>query len=222
MDKLMVLVADDHPVFRQGLCHFLDEEGDIHVVAQAADGEETLRLCQELAPDVAIIDIAMPGLAGIEAAHQMKETCPSVTVLMVSDHDYESYLFASFQAGAAGFILKSAPVSDLVSAVRLVHAGGAVFDFKIIESLLAQSLKDNKVSGIPELRPRELQVLEAAARGLSNRRIGEELGIGSRTVQTHMFHIFRKLKAHSRTQAVLVALRQGRLGADDLSGMMNS
>jgi DNA-binding NarL/FixJ family response regulator len=214
MDKIRVLVADDHPTFRQGLCYFLSQESDIDVVAEAADGEETLILCQELIPDVAIIDISMRGLNGIETAHQIKETCPSVAILILSANDYEFYLFASIRTGAAGFILKSIPVSDLVRAVRMVNSGVAVFDFNTMSICLKESWKDNPRDKIPELCRRQLQVLEAAGKGLSNRLIAESLGIGPRTVQTHMSHILRKFKAHSRIAAVLQAIKIGYLNPD--------
>ena len=119
MKKIRVLVADDHPTFREGLCHFLDGQEDIEVVAQPADGEEAVKLAMELIPDVAIIDIAMPRVNGIEAARQIKEALPAIAILMVSAYDYESYLVGSLRAGAAGYMLKNAPVSELISAVRL-------------------------------------------------------------------------------------------------------
>jgi DNA-binding NarL/FixJ family response regulator len=209
MDKIRVLVADDHPTFRQGLCHFLSEESDIDVVAEAANGEATLTQCRKLKPDVAIIDISMPGIMGIETADQIKKTCPSIAVLMVSELDYESYLFASLRAGASGLMLKSASVSDFIQAVRLISVGKAVFDYKFIDQVLKISTKSDDFTGIPDLHRRELEVLKAVGAGLTNQSIAEKLGIGPRTVQTHLSHIFRKLKTHSRTQAVLQAMKMG-------------
>jgi DNA-binding NarL/FixJ family response regulator len=214
MDKIKVLVADDHPTFRQGLCHFLSEESDIDIVAQADNGEGAINLSQKFIPNVAIIDVSMPGLNGIEAARQIKGTCPSVAILMISAYDYESYFFASLQVGAAGFVLKNMPVGDLVRAVRMVNSGAAVFDFNTLDRYVKTSMKDNQTDRIPELCPRQLQVLEAAGKGLSNHLIAERLGIGPRTVQTHMSHILRKFKAHSRTEAVLQALKMGYLNPD--------
>jgi DNA-binding NarL/FixJ family response regulator len=210
MDKIRVLVADDHPTFRQGLGHFLSREKDIEVVGEAADGQECLKLCTQLLPDVAITNISMPKINGIEAARQIKQAFPSTSILMLSDSQNETVLFASIRAGASGFLVKSAPIPDLIRAVRMVHSGKAVFDLTAMQSVLKYSLKTNKdLNEIPELHSRELQILQGVSAGLSNRLIGESLGIGPRTVQTHMSHIFRKLKTHSRTQAVIYALKLG-------------
>ncbi len=218
MNKIKVLVADDHPTFREGLCHFLTEEKDMEVVAKAADGEETVRLAKQLLPDVAIIDVAMPKLNGIEAARQIKAACPTTAIFMVSAYGYESYLLASVRAGAAGYLLKNAPVGELISAVRSVRSGEAVFDLKAIGKILARVATEEggERKGLGRLHQRELQILKIAAKGLSNKHIAEQLGIGERTVQTHMFNIFRKLEVGSRTEAVLHALREGWLTLDDL------
>ncbi len=218
MKKIRVLVADDHPTFRQGLCHFLDTQDDIEVVAQASDGEEAVRLARELVPDVAIIDVTMPKLNGIEATREIKETCPSISILMVSAYDYESYLVGSLKSGASGYMLKNAPVSELISALRLICSEEAVFNLKSISKVLDRiTMKADDERTTLGLHQRELDILKRAARGLSNKQIAEEINISQRTVQTHMSHIFRKLEAGSRTEAVLHALRQGWLTAEDLS-----
>ncbi|MFC1940262.1 response regulator [Chloroflexota bacterium] len=218
MKKIRVLVADDHPTFREGLCHFLDSQEDIEVVAKSADGEEAVEMARELIPDVAVIDIAMPGLNGIEAAMQIKEDCPAVAILMVSAYDYESYLVSSLKAGAAGYMLKNAPVSELISAIRLVCSEEAVFNLKGISKVLDHIIAKggegiNKVG----LQQREIDIIRQAARGLSNKQIAEQLEISQRTVQTHMSNIFRKLGASSRTDAVLHAVSQGWITADEMS-----
>ncbi len=218
MKKIRVLVADDHPTFREGLCHFLDSQEDIEVVGQSADGEEAVKLAREIIPDVAIIDIAMPRVNGIEAARQIKEACPAIAILMVSAYDYESYLVGSLRAGAAGYMLKNAPISELISAVRLVCSEEAVFNLKGISKVLDRiTTKDGEKKNNMGLQRRELDILKRVARGLTNIQIAGELKISQRTVQTHMSNIFRKLGAHSRTEAVLHALRQGWITADELS-----
>ncbi|MBI2858549.1 MAG: response regulator transcription factor [Chloroflexi bacterium] len=218
MKKLRVLVADDHPTFREGLCHFLEKEPDIEIVGQSADGEETIRLARELIPDVAIIDIAMPKVSGIEAARQIKETCPTVAILMVSAYDYESYLAGALEAGAAGYLLKNAPVSELISAVRLVHSEEAVFNLKSIRKMFHTiGGKSPKGKPAPNLHAREVEVLKRIAKGLSNKQIAVELGISQRTVQTHISNIFRKLEVRSRTEAVLRALQQGWFAGNGVS-----
>jgi len=212
------MVADDHPVFREGLCRLLQDEGDLEVIAKPEDGEEAVRLANELLPDVAIIDVAMPHLNGIEAAEQIKAACPNIAILMLSAYAYESYLRASIRAGAAGYLLKSAPFNDVVSAVRLVHAGEAVFDFKVANRLLRQLAGDKtkETSKLEELYPRQLQILRLIAKAMSNREIATELSISERTVQTHLVNIFRKLGVASRTEAVLRAIRDGWLSIDEL------
>jgi len=218
MKKISVLVADDHPTFREGLCHFLESEKDMEVVAKPTDGEETVRLAKELLPDVAIIDVAMPKLNGIEAARQIKTANPTTAILMVSAYAYESYLLASVRVGAAGYLLKNAPVSELISAVRSVRSGEAVFDLKAISKILGRLATEPgaESKGLEGLHDREVEILKIAANGLSNKHIAEKLSISERTVQTHMFHIFKKLGVGSRTEAVLRALREGWLTLDDL------
>ena len=218
MDKIKVLVADDHPAFREGLCRFLAEEQDMEVVGQPEDGEQTVRLASELKPDVAVIDVAMPKINGIEAARQIKSVSPKTTILMVSAFGYESYLLASIRAGAAGYMLKNAPVSDLVNAVRMVHRGEALFDLKAISKILGQlAVEEGTIKRVPsELHHRELETLKLAARGMSNKEIAESLGISERTIQTHMFNIFKKLEVGSRIEAVLHALQEGWFTLDDL------
>lgn len=217
--KIKVLVADDHPTFRDGLCRFLEDEEDIEIVAKPQNGKQAVILAKELQPDVAIIDVSMPELNGIEATKQIKSACPDIAILMVSAFDYESYIRASLQAGAAGYMLKTAPTSELVSAIRLVSIGEAVFDMKtagrIMHNLFVNG--DEEGGAFARLYPREIEILKQAAKGKSNKAIGEELVISERTVQTHMVHIFKKLEVGSRTEAVLRALKDGCITIDDLS-----
>lgn len=218
MDKIRVLIADDHPAFREGLCQLLEHEEDIECVAKAADGEEAVRLAIELLPDVAIIDIAMPKLNGIEAAGQIKAARPAIAILMVSAFGYESYVLASLRAGAAGYLMKNASLRELANAVRSVHAGEAVFDLKATSKILHRLADDKgeEWKGLAELKPRELEVLRLTGKGMSNKEIAGELVLSERTVQTHLVNIFRKLGVGSRTEAVLHALKEGWLTLDDL------
>ena len=218
MEKIRVLIADDHPAFREGLCQLIEHEEDLECVAKPADGEEAVRLAIELLPDVAIIDIAMPKLNGIEAARQIKAARPAIAILMVSAFGYESYILASLRAGAAGYLLKNAPLRELTNAIRSVHVGEAVFDLKAASKILRRLADDKgeKRGGLEELQPRELEVLRLAGKGMSNKEIAGELVLSERTVQTHLVNIFRKLGVGSRTEAVLHALREGWLTLDDL------
>lgn len=218
MAKIRVLVADDHPAFREGVCRLLEDEGDIEVVAKPSDGEEAFELAIKLRPNVAIIDIAMPKLNGIEAAKRIKAACPTTAIIMISAYDYEAYMLGSLRAGAAGYLLKSVPLRELVSAIRSVHAGEAVFDFKTVGRALHRLVaeKGEERRGLGELKPRELDVLKLVAKGMSNKEIGVELFITERTVQTHLVNIFKKLDVGSRTEAALHALKHGWFTLDDL------
>ena len=219
MDKIRLMIADDHPTFREGLSRLLEDEEDLKCIAKPTDGVEAVRLAKELRPDVAIIDVSMPNLNGIEATKQIKAACPDTVVLMVSAFDYESYILASLQAGASGYMSKSTPLSELVSAIRLVDRGESVLDIKatdkIVRHLAAGDGSDKMLSNY--LHSRELEIIKLAARGMSNKRIAEELFISERTVQTHLVNIFRKTGVSSRTQAVLYALKKDWITINDLS-----
>jgi two-component system, NarL family, response regulator LiaR len=218
MNKIRVLIADDHPVFREGLCYFLTKEEDLDVIARAEDGAEAVALAKDLRPDVAILDIAMPKIDGIEAAKQIKSACPNTAILMLSAYGYDSYILAALRAGAAGYLLKNAPINDLIGAIRLAYAGEAVLDLKAVDKVLRYLAVEEgqEKRDIDVLHHREREVLKQAAMGKSNKAIGEEPFISERTVQTHMVNIFQKLRVGSRTEAVLRALKEGWITLDDL------
>jgi NarL family two-component system response regulator LiaR len=218
MEKIKVLVADDHPVFREGLVSLLTQEEDIEVIAQASDGIEAVQLAHQFSPDVAIIDMSMPELNGIETTDKIKAASPSTAILVLTAYDYDSYVLGAIEAGAAGYLLKSVRVRDLVRAIRALHAGETVLDpaatRKLLSRLVSSKGKGAEISH--NLHPRELEVLKTAAKGLSNKEIAQALGISVRTCQTHLANIFAKLSVGSRTEAVLRALREGWLTLDDL------
>lgn len=216
MNKITVMIVDDHPPFSQGLSRLLADEADLEVVANSSDGEEAVKLTTQLHPDVAIIDVAMPKMSGIEVARQINAICPSTAILMLSAYDYESYLLHSLQAGARGYLLKTSPLRELISAVRLVHSGQVVFTSKAANGFLNRLAIDNGKERLGGLHNRELQVLRLVAQGKANKEIARELVISDRTVQTHLVAIFRKLAVGSRTEAVARALREGWLTLDDL------
>ncbi len=221
MDKIRLIIADDHPTFRNGLARILEDEEDIECVATAADGIEAVRLVAELKPDVAIIDVSMPNLNGINATERIKEDCSRTAILIVSAFDCESYVLAALQAGAAGYMLKDTPLNELVSAIRLVYRGDSVLDIKATDKLvhyLRGGIGQNggTKTGSARLHARELEVLKLTARGFSNKDIAGELVISERTVQTHLFNIYRKLGVDSRTQAILYALKEGWITLDNL------
>ena len=220
MDKIRVLVGHGHPVFSEGLSRLLRDEKDIEVVATAMDGEEAVRMTKELKPDVALIDIAMPKLNGIEVAKQIKTYCPTTAILMLSKYEYGANMLPSLRAGALGYLLETCPLSELVSAIHSVHAGEEVFAPKAAADVLHRLAAQRGENVHPEdLHPRELEVLRLVTKGMSNKDIGRELTISERTVSTHLANIFRKLEVGSRTGAAACALKKGWIAFDDLAGI---
>lgn len=220
MEKIKVMVVDDHPTFRDGLSRLLQEEADIEIVATPGNGEEAVELARKLNPDVIIMDISMPKMNGIEATKLIKAEMPQIAILLISAYSYQSYVLAALRAGAAGYLLKNAPLHEIIKAVRMVHSGEGVFDMKITGNLLRRLAAD-KVENrkdLEELHSRELEILCLTAKGESNKEIANQLDISERTVQTHLVNIFRKLRVSSRTEAVLQGLRQGWLTLEDLPG----
>jgi NarL family two-component system response regulator LiaR len=219
MQKIRVLLADDHDLVREGTRELLAREEDLWVVAEAGDGEEAVRLTIEHHPDVVLMDIAMPKLNGIEATQRIKECCPSTAVLILTAYDDDQYIFALLEAGAAGYLLKNVRGRDLVSAVRSVHAGESVLHpvvaRKVINRFSRPVSQPLEQSDVDQLTERELGVLRLAAKGMSNRDIAEELCLSTRTVQAHLSAIFTKMKVGSRTEAVVQALRKGWFTLDD-------
>jgi DNA-binding NarL/FixJ family response regulator len=218
--KIKVLIADDHAVVREGTRRILEQEPDMEVVGEAGDGEEAVNLATSLKPDVAIIDIAMPKLDGIEATKRIKATWPSINVLILSAYDDDQFIFSLLEAGAAGYLLKSIRSRELIDAIRAVYSGESVLHPSIARKVLNRFVS---TSGKPEgqeqtgvLSDREMEVLKLAAKGLSNQDIAEKLCLSIRTVQGHLGHIFNKLQVGSRTEAVVRALKEGWVTLDDV------
>lgn len=222
MSKIRVLIADDHAVVREGTRRILEQEPKIEVVAEAVDGEEAVKYATSLKPDVAIVDISMPKMDGIEVTRQIKATCPGTTVLILSAYDDDQFIFGLLEAGAAGYLLKSIRGQELLDAVIAVNAGESVLHPSIARKVLNRYMPAPGKAAVSEpsktLSEREMEVLKAAARGLSNQDIAEELCLSIRTVQGHLGHIFNKLEVSSRTEAVLRALKEGWITLDDVPG----
>ena len=220
MGKISILIADDHPLFRGGLSKLLEEEGDLEVVAQAGDGVEAVELASKFLPDVAIIDIVMPRINGIETTRQIKTACPATAILILSAYGYEPYILSAIEAGAAGYLLKNVRACELVAAIRALHAGETVLDptaaRKIFSRLAYNKGWRNSQEATLRLHQHEIEILRLVAKGMSNKEIARELAISARTVQTHLVNIFSKLKVESRTEAVLHTLKEGWLTLDDL------
>jgi len=211
MTPIRILLADDHIMVREGTRRILEREPDLKVVAEAGDGRETVTLVEQLQPDVALVDISMPVMNGIEATREIKRVAPRTAVLILTAYEDDDYVFAVLEAGAAGYLLKNARSSELIDAVRKVYSGESVLHPAIARKVLArvrQTAPTAAEAQAEALSDREIDVLRLAARGLSNRQIAQELTLSPRTVQAHMGNIFGKLQVGSRTEAVMVGLRR--------------
>ena len=211
-EPIRVLLADDHVLVRQGIRQFLEDEGDLDVIAEANDGAEALRLIEQYRPDVAVLDVRMPKVTGVEATRRIKAQFPLVRVLILTAYDDDPYVFALLQAGADGYVLKTASADELVRAVRTVYAGQPALSPEVASKVIQQMTRGAPVGAadqVESLTERELDVLRLAARGKTNRAIGSDLGISHRTVQGHLASIYGKLGVNSRTEAVTEALRRG-------------
>ncbi|MFC1864596.1 response regulator [Chloroflexota bacterium] len=218
MGKIKVLLAEDHVIVREGTRELVQRQSDMEVVGEAGDGEEAVELADKLHPDIVIMDITMPKLNGIEATKQIKALYPTTAVLILTAYDNDQYIFALLEAGAAGYLLKNVRGSELVDAIRAVHAGESVLHPAIARKVInrAVSPAPTEHQNVEALSEREIEVLKLAAKGISNKDIAEQLFISARTVQTHLSNIFNKLGVASRTEAVLYELRRGSLDLEDL------
>jgi DNA-binding NarL/FixJ family response regulator len=214
---IRVLLADDHALVREGTRRLLETESDVEVVAEAASGEEAVDAVKRLRPNIAIMDIAMPGMGGIEATRAIKNSCPETAVLVLSAYDDEPYLMALLEAGAAGFLLKNVHGQELINAIRAVSRGESVLQPSLAEKIMRRlSARTDSVQRSTDLlSEREFDVLRLAARGLPNKEIARRLGLSIRTVHSHLANIFMKMQVGSRTEAVLLALRQGMITLQD-------
>jgi two-component system, NarL family, response regulator LiaR len=217
LTPIRILLADDHIMLRQGTAEILHKEADIEVVGEADDGKQAVDLALRLQPDIVVMDVRMPVLSGIEATRRIRESMPAVQVLVLTAHDDDQYVFSLLQAGASGYLLKTAPVSELVKAIRLVQAGESPLDPVIARKIVVRMAGDQRSqipvgdqsSLIEPLTPREQEVLQMLAQGLNNRAIAEALYLSDRTVQAHLTNIFAKMGVSSRLEAVLTAIRRG-------------
>jgi NarL family two-component system response regulator LiaR len=210
-NRLTVLIADDHPLVREALRRALDGEEDMEVVAEAADGEQAVKLASELKPDVAVMDIVMPKLNGIEATRKIKTIAPDIAILILTAYDDDEYVLGLLDAGAAGYLLKSARGRDLAGAIRAIKSGESVLHPKIIAKLLKRAMvapvEEHKASEV--LSERESEILKFVAMGMSNKEIAEKLYLSERTIKAHLTNIFNKLNVASRSEAIVRGLQWG-------------
>jgi two-component system, NarL family, response regulator LiaR len=210
---IRVLIADDHAVVRQGLRTFLDLQEDVEVAGEAADGEGAVAAAGRLAPDVVLLDLAMPGLDGVAALPRLREAAPGARVIVLTSFGEDDRLFAALRAGAAGFLLKDVEPSELVRAIRTAHAGHSPLSPAVAARVVEELAHPGpRPAPAEELTPRELEVLRLIAGGRSNKRIALELGVAEKTVKTHVSHVLAKLGLSDRTQAAVYAVREGLVG----------
>ncbi|MFC2041349.1 response regulator [Chloroflexota bacterium] len=219
LDKIKVIIADDHILLREGTRQLLEKEGDIEIIGEAGDGEEAIELVKKMKPDVAIVDIAMPKLNGIEVTKQIKAISPGTAVLILTGYEYDQYVFALLEAGALGYLLKDVPGQEVINAVRAVRAGKSVLHPVVARKALdhfVRARNKTQAQKVPALTDREIEVLRLAAKGRGNKEIASELSLSVRTIQTHLVNIFNKLTVSSRIEAVLFCLKNGLLTLEDI------
>ena len=213
MKKIRVLLADDHQLIRSGLRLMLEREADIIVAGEACDGREAVALAKSLRPDVVVMDIGMPNLNGIEAAHQMTQNRPNVTIVMLSMHSDESYVLRALRAGARGYLLKDSAEADLIKAVHVVAGGKSFFSPSVSKVLLDDYVRKLKRSGTDDpfdlLTPREREVLQLVAEGKSNKDIANLLNLSVYTVESHRSNLMEKLNLRGLPELILYAVRKG-------------
>jgi len=199
---------------RAGIRQLLEGAGDLQVIAEAGDGEEAQAFIQKHKPDVAVLDIQMPKASGIEVTRWVRSHLPEVGILILTAYDDDPYVMAVLQAGANGYVLKTAGADELIQAVRDVNEGKSALDPAITRKLMANIFEHPQAKAVEPITDRELEVLRLAAKGFTNKAIGIQLNISDRTVQGHLAHIFAKLQATSRTEAVMRAVSLGWISQD--------
>jgi DNA-binding NarL/FixJ family response regulator len=206
---IRVLIADDHPLVRQGLRSFLDTIDDIEVVGEAIDGGEAVTLATSLEPDVVMMDLSMPNIDGIEATKRIAEVNPAVKVIALTSFATDDKVFPAIQAGAAGYLLKETEPAELAEAIRKVHRGEPILHPTVAARLMREVAAAEPRAHRTDLTARELEVLRHIARGRSNKEIARELGVAEKTVKTHVSNVLSKLGVADRTQAALYAVQHG-------------
>ena len=208
-DAIRVLVVDDHAVVREGLRSFLDLQDGIEVIGEASDGEEAVEAAARLRPDVVLMDLVMPRLAGVAAMRILRDRVPGARVIVLTSFLDDEKLLPALRAGAAGYLLKNTQPEELARAVRAAYAGEVLLD-PVVAARLVEALAVAGEDGpLDRLTPRELEVLGLVGRGYPNKRIAQELGVAEKTVKTHVGNLLAKLGVSDRTQAAVLAVREG-------------
>jgi DNA-binding NarL/FixJ family response regulator len=207
-EPIRILVADDHPLFREGVIHSLASEPDFTVIGQAATGEEALRMARDLLPDVVLLDIAMPGWDGLLTAEKIATACPATKIVMLTVFEDEDKLLAAFKAGARGYVPKGMPARELASVVRATANGEVYVPPSLAAGMMVALTRGRPPDPLEELTEREREILELVGRGLTNREIGQRLHLSEKTIKHYITNILEKLQVRSRVEAALVAARR--------------
>lgn len=217
MGKIKVLIADDHTILRQGIKALLDNQSGIEVIGEAKDGREALTLIERLLPDVILMDIAMPGLNGLEATRRIKKKFPKIKVLVLTMYTNEEYVFQILNAGANAYLVKETAFQDLISAIKAVYRDEAFMSPSISKKVIhryTQRVRETNDTACDILTTREREILQLIAEGSSSKKIAEALFISPKTVETHRTHIMDKLNIHNRTDLIKYAIRKGIVDID--------
>lgn len=206
-EPIRILIADDHPLFREGVVHSLGSEPDLSIVAQAASGEEALRLARALLPDVVLLDIGMPGWGGLVTAEKIAAACPATRIVMLTVFEDEDKLLAAFKAGARGYVLKGVSARELASVVRAAAGGEVYVSPSLAAGILVVLTRGRSPDPLQELTDREREILQLIGEGLTNREIGERLYLSEKTIKHYITNILQKLQVRSRVEAALLAAR---------------
>lgn len=209
MADIKVLIADDHRILREGVRSLLTDSGDIEVVGEASDGREAIDLCEKLRPDVVLMDIAMPGLGGLEATMEILKNHPRTKILVLTQYEDREYVRRFLKAGVSGFVLKRAAGAALVDAIRAVHRGGLVVDPEVARDAFEEAKQPHEADPYEALTDREKQVFKLIAEGHSSKEVASLLDISVKTVMTHREHLMGKLGIHNRTDLTRLALKLG-------------
>ncbi|MHB8262947.1 MAG: response regulator transcription factor [Acidimicrobiales bacterium] len=207
---ITILLADDHTVVREGIRQIIERSPDMEVVGEAGDGEEAIELARHFLPQVALLDIRLPGITGIEAAQQIAKVSPDTKVLILSAYAEQAYIEAAMEAGVHGYLLKSAPGRVLLDSIRAVRSGAMVLDSSLPRGPIGHTIdRPPENGGSPVLTPRELEIVALVTKGYRNKQIAMELGVSLRTVESHLEHIFDKVGSTSRTELSMYAVAHG-------------
>ena len=214
MEKIKIVLADDHRIFRDGIIALLNEVPEFEVIGDASDAEALLQIIRKKTPDIVIADVTMPGISGIELTRIITRDYPCIRILILSMHENEEFIRSAVQAGAMGYLPKDISKKELVEAIKSLHAGKEYFSSSVSEILLRTLIRDVKSKGDKEekdslLTPREMEVLQYVAKGLSNKEIADQMFISIRTVDCHKNHMIQKLKVKNSAELIAFAIKNG-------------